>query len=102
LQKAFFTFAVISNFAEIKCMRCILALLVAFITSCNSHAQSHKSVSADAFEAGMNTEPGITQILDVRTAGEFKKHSRQIGIIFLNFSNGYRHWIKRSHCMCTV
>lgn len=53
-------------------MRCILALLLAFITSCNSHAQSHKSVSADAFEAGMNTEPGITQILDVRTAGEFK------------------------------
>lgn len=53
-------------------MRCILALLLAFITSCNSHAQSHKSVSADAFETGMNTEPGITQILDVRTAGEFK------------------------------
>jgi rhodanese-related sulfurtransferase len=53
-------------------MRYLLLCMIAWIASCNSSAQTHKSVGADAFEAGINANSEISQVLDVRTAGEYK------------------------------
>jgi rhodanese-related sulfurtransferase len=55
-----------------KLMRHILLYTLLWFSSCNSSAQTYKTVSADAFETGINTNPAISQVLDVRTAGEYK------------------------------
>lgn len=55
-----------------KLMRYIHLLVSVLVFACNSPAQTYRSVSAETFEAGIGTEPAITQLLDVRTAGEFK------------------------------
>lgn len=62
----------IVNFAETILMRCISLLIFVFFFSCNSPAQTANVAEADAFEAALHTDPAGIQLLDVRTAGEFK------------------------------
>jgi rhodanese-related sulfurtransferase len=51
-------------------MRIVLVSVLFFLVSCNSGAQTSKEVSADEFEKGLLQ--GNVQLLDVRTAGEFR------------------------------
>ena len=51
-------------------MRCLLVILVSFLLGCNSTAQTNTEVSADIFEKGLADIQ--IQLLDVRTAGEFR------------------------------
>ncbi len=51
-------------------MRFLMMSLFVLLMACNSGAQGAKEVSVDEFEKGI-TQPNI-QLLDVRTAGEFR------------------------------
>lgn len=51
-------------------MRLIVVSVLFFFVSCNSGAQTVKEVSADQFEKDL--QQGDVQLLDVRTAGEYR------------------------------
>jgi len=51
-------------------MRIVVVLVLFFLVSCNSGAQTTKEVSANEFEKGL--QKGNVQLLDVRTAGEYR------------------------------
>ena len=51
-------------------MRCLLLLLVVLLQGCAGAAQQSAELEADAFAAAVSA--GAVQLLDVRTAGEFR------------------------------
>jgi rhodanese-related sulfurtransferase len=51
-------------------MRWLLLYVSVFIAGCNSSAQIYREINADTFEKTMQNE--IVQLLDVRTAAEFR------------------------------
>jgi predicted sulfurtransferase len=78
-------------------MRYLWILIIAFSAGCDSQAQNGKALSVEEFERGMADKN--VQLLDVRTAGEFrnghlKAHYRQIGMMLKNFKNVFRRLIK--------
>lgn len=58
------------TFAKKLFMRCLLIVIVGFLFGCNSSAQTNAEVSAEVFEKGLADKQ--VQLLDVRTAAEFK------------------------------
>jgi rhodanese-related sulfurtransferase len=51
-------------------MRCLLIVIVGFLFGCNTSAQTNTEVSAEEFEKGLVDKQ--IQLLDVRTASEFR------------------------------
>ena len=53
-----------------KYMRCLSIVFLSFLLGCSTYAQNSTSVSADEFEKGIADK--TVQLLDVRTAGEYR------------------------------